>query len=65
MYKYIITGIDGAQYFGLISLVIFTVFFIGLLIWVFTANKSYIQHMSDLPLEDENEIKTLKADSHV
>lgn len=33
MYKYIISGIDGAQNYGLISLVIFTTFFVLLLIY--------------------------------
>jgi cbb3-type cytochrome oxidase subunit 3 len=65
MYKHIIEGIDGAQNFGLISLVIFTTFFVLLLIWVFAQKKSYIDHMKELPLEDDNEKNTLKTDKHV
>ena len=65
MYKYIVEGIDGAQNFGLISLVIFSTFFVLLLIWVFYANKSYINHMKELPLEEDNEIETLKTDNNV
>ncbi len=64
MYKYIISGIDGAQNYGLISLVIFTTFFVLLLIWTITARKTYINHMRELPLDDENENKTLKTDNH-
>lgn len=64
MYKYIISGIDGAQNYGLISLVIFISFFVLLLIWTFTTKKTYIDHMSELPLEDENENTTLKTDNH-
>ncbi len=58
MYKYIISGIDGAQNFGLISLVLFTSFFVGLIIWVLNAKKSYIDHMKDLPFEDEKELQS-------
>ncbi len=64
MYKYIISGIDGAQNFGLISLVIFITFFVLLLLWTFSTRKTYIDHMRKLPLDDENENKTLKTDNH-
>ncbi|MBL4667865.1 MAG: CcoQ/FixQ family Cbb3-type cytochrome c oxidase assembly chaperone [Flavobacteriales bacterium] len=47
-----LTTIDGIEIFPLISLVIFTVFFIGLFWWVFTAKKSYIKEMEEQPLND-------------
>lgn len=65
MYKYIIQGIDGAQNFGLISLVIFTTFFALLLLWVYKADNSYINHMKELPMEDEKELKKIKSNDHV
>ena len=65
MYKYIISGIDGAQNFGLISLVIFTTFFALLLLFVFTTRKSYIDHMRELPFEDDENESTLKTENHV
>ncbi len=46
--------------FGLlqgITLVTFFVFFIGVIIWTLVANKPYIKHMRDLPLEDQNSIE--------
>ena len=48
--------IDGIEIFPLISLVIFTLFFGGLLWWVFSAKKSTMAEMSNYPLNDD-EIK--------
>ena len=59
MLKYIkqhMLTIDGIEVFPLISLVIFTLFFGGLLWWVFSAKKSTMSEMSNYPLNDE-EIK--------
>ena len=64
MYKYIIQGIDGAENFGLISLVIFTVFFSALLLWVFTVDKSYINHMKDLPMDNSEESENFNPNNH-
>jgi hypothetical protein len=64
MYKYIIQGIDGAENFGLISLVIFSVFFSVLLIWVFTVDKSYINHMKDLPMDNSEETENFNPNKH-
>ena len=38
--------------YPLISLTIFFLFFLGMGIWVATVKKTYIDHMSALPLED-------------
>jgi cytochrome c oxidase cbb3-type subunit 4 len=50
-----VTGMEGYLIF---SMMIFIPFFVGLLWWVFKADKSYIQKMESLPL-DENEINNL------
>jgi cytochrome c oxidase cbb3-type subunit 3 len=39
--------------YPLVSLTIFFLFFLGMGIWVATVKKTYIDHMSALPLEDD------------
>ncbi|SFC98986.1 hypothetical protein SAMN05421780_1177 [Flexibacter flexilis DSM 6793] len=41
--------------YPIISLVIFVVFFVGLTWWVITADKNYIAHQSQLPLDLNDE----------
>lgn len=43
---------DQVAIYPIISLSIFVAFFVGLLFWVFTADKNYISQQSNLPLED-------------
>lgn len=47
-------SIDGIATYPMISLVIFFVFFSVLFWWVFTASKSHIREMGELPLENPN-----------
>ena len=51
-------SIKGIEIYPVISLLIFFIFFVGLFWWVFTAKKDYINQMSDIPLENENENET-------
>jgi cytochrome c oxidase cbb3-type subunit 4 len=46
-----IQGVDGYLIF---SMLVFITFFIGLLAWVFTVDKGYIQKMKNLPLDHNN-----------
>ncbi|MEO9952406.1 CcoQ/FixQ family Cbb3-type cytochrome c oxidase assembly chaperone [Nonlabens sp.] len=54
-------NIDGVEIYPLISLLIFFFFFMGLFWWVFTAKKSHIKEVSNIPLNDDtinpNQIK--------
>jgi cytochrome c oxidase cbb3-type subunit IV len=45
-------SITGVGVYPLASLLIFFVFFTGLSIWAFKANKSYINLMKELPFAD-------------
>jgi len=57
--KHTMETIDGIAIFPIISFVIFFSFFVGLLIWVFRADKNYIKYVEELPFrEDEYIIKT-------
>ncbi|MEI6881273.1 MAG: CcoQ/FixQ family Cbb3-type cytochrome c oxidase assembly chaperone [Bacteroidota bacterium] len=43
-----VQGVDGYLIF---SMIVFMVFFIGLLFWVFKADKKYIDKMKNIPLD--------------
>ena len=58
MFKHYFEGIPYIEVGPIIGLVIFFVFFIGLLYWVFTADKGYINEMKELPLKEDDIIKT-------
>lgn len=49
-------NIDGVEVYPMISLLIFFIFFAALFAWVFTAKKSHIIEVSNIPLEDDNTI---------
>jgi cytochrome c oxidase cbb3-type subunit IV len=61
MYKNILQSMEGVTIWPLISLLIFVIFFVLLLIWVFRADKKYIERMKNLPLAAD-ETKNLIAD---
>lgn len=46
-----VTGMEGYLIF---SMIVFFSFFIGLLVWVFKADKKYIKEMENLPLDKNN-----------
>ena len=46
-----VTGMDGYLIF---SMIVFITFFLGLLVWVFKADKDYIKEMENLPLDKNN-----------
>ncbi len=52
MYKEILQSIDNIQVWPVISFVIFFVFFLGLLWWAITVDRTFIRHMSEMPLDD-------------
>lgn len=49
--KHHMTGIEGIEIFPIISLVIFSLFFLGLFVWVIRQDKSQINEISNYPLE--------------
>lgn len=60
MLKYIkgnLENIDGVAIYPIISLLIFFIFFVGLFWWVFTAKKSHIEEVSNIPLEQTSNTK--------
>jgi len=47
--------ISGIEIYPIIALLIFFLFFTGLIVWVFTYKKSVINEISRLPLQNDNE----------
>lgn len=61
MLKFIKHNLDtivGIDIFPLISFIIFFLFFIGLFIWVAKMNKTEIELVSNLPLEDNAQVNS-------
>lgn len=55
--KHNLTGIDGVDIYPLISLLIFVIFFVVMFIFVARMNKSRIEELGAMPLEDDIEPK--------
>ncbi|MCR9182581.1 MAG: CcoQ/FixQ family Cbb3-type cytochrome c oxidase assembly chaperone [Flavobacteriaceae bacterium] len=58
MLKYIkghMDSIQGIEVYPIISLIIFFTFFTVLFIWVVTSKKKYIEEVSNIPLELDEE----------
>ncbi len=58
MLKYVknhMESITGIEIYPIISLLIFFAFFVVLFWWVFTAKKEYINTVSNLPFENQNQ----------
>lgn len=53
MYKEVLRTLADVDVFGIISLLLFVLFFTALLIQVMTMSKGFINKMSDLPLDDQ------------
>lgn len=49
-------SIAGVSIFGLASLLLFSILFIGIIIWTFKADKKMIDEISQLPLDNNNPI---------
>lgn len=48
-----LTSIDGIEIYPIISLLIFFLFFVGLGIYIFRADKEKINEIKNIPLDDE------------
>jgi len=60
MYKEVLQSIEGIEFYTIVSMLIFILFFIGMTIWLFKVDKKYIKTMSELPLEEnKNEFLNL------
>jgi len=65
MYKNILQNIENVAVWPVISFVIFFLFFVMLLWWVITADRKYVDEMSQLPLSDDTTPNLTDANSHL
>ncbi len=49
-----LSNVTGMENYLIFSMMIFFFFFVGLLWWVFRADKNYINRMKNMPLEDSD-----------
>ena len=56
------SNIDGIEIYPILSFIIFFLFFLAVLYYVITANKTYIEELSNLPFEDGEEDSINKSD---
>ena len=62
MYKDVLSSIEGIDIYPIISLLIFVVFFAGLIIWVARMDKNKLRELAALPLEGD-ELREYKEHS--
>jgi cytochrome c oxidase cbb3-type subunit IV len=53
MYTNVLRSIQNIEIWPVISFVIFFLFFICLLLWVFTTDKEFINKMKNMPIDEE------------
>lgn len=54
MFKYYFEQVHNVEVWPIISLIIFFVFFVGLIVYVWRMRKDYIEYMEEIPLADDN-----------
>ena len=57
MFSQNLSSIDGVSIFPIITLVLFFVIFSAVLYWVLKQDKSDMENLASIPLQDNNEIK--------
>jgi hypothetical protein len=59
MYKNVLQSIENIQIWPVISFVIFFVFFLCLLLWVFTTDKKFIDKMKAMPIDEKDSLNLM------
>lgn len=63
MEQKVLSGLDGVGIYGIVSILIFFIFFAVTLLWVFRLKKNYLNHMEELPLDGDEKKTTDKTQS--
>jgi hypothetical protein len=56
MFKHYFEQMEQVSIYPIFSLIVFGLFFLGLLAWVWKVSSKYINHMSNLPIDTINPI---------
>lgn len=62
MFKYYFEQVHNVEVWPIISLIIFFVFFVGLIGYVWMMRKDYVEHMEELPLSDDEPLEFKSQD---
>jgi cytochrome c oxidase cbb3-type subunit IV len=62
MFSQYLSSIDNVWIFPIITLILFFSMFSGILFWVLNKDKSYMENLANIPLQDNNEVE-LKDES--
>jgi cytochrome c oxidase cbb3-type subunit 4 len=62
MIKNVLTHIGGIEAYGIFSICLFFLFFLGMLVWAFRLSRQHLDRMSGLPLDDERERARCRAE---
>ena len=58
MYQNVLNSIQGIGLYGVVSILIFFIFFTGMLVWALALKKNYLNTMGNLPLDGGETPKT-------
>jgi hypothetical protein len=53
MIQNVLQSLGGVGNYGVISLCLFCLVFLGALVWTLTRTRAHLEHMAQLPLENE------------
>lgn len=56
MIRNVLENIGGIQIYPIVSLILFLLVFGGMTLWALRLRRPYVNHMGNLPLEDETPI---------
>jgi hypothetical protein len=54
MISNILSTIEGVSFYAIIALLSFVLLFLGVIVWTFKVDKTYLTKMENLPLSSEN-----------
>jgi hypothetical protein len=64
MIENVMRHLGGVGMYGIISICIFVAFFLCMLLWAFRLKRSYLNSMSELPLDGETGRQSPRDSSH-
>ena len=60
----ILKSLGGVQQYGIFSLCLFCIIFLGVLVWAFAQKKTHLEYMSRVALDPDQEQSQTRKDSH-
>lgn len=64
MYKQVLSGIPGIELYPIVALLVFFVFFVGLVVWSFRTSSAHLEHLARIPLDPMVEPDATTRNSH-